>query len=197
MKRDFIYIIAIVVLFCIVLTKGTCHNPTVPKMDVVEHVTVDTVYSTKTLSVPTYIPKYITKRVVDTFKIPANIDTDAIICNYYTTKEYLDTIKIDSIGSVRLRDVIDKNTIASRSVSYDYKIPIITKTITDTIKLANKRQVYVGVDARFDKTTIVHSIGVDLMLKNKKDMIYGINLGVSSSMVPYYGGVILWKIKLR
>ena len=197
MKRDFIYIIAIVALFCIVLTKGTCNNPVVPKPGVIVTTVIDTVYNTNTVNVHTYIPKYKTIVITDTFKVPANIDTNAIICNYYTQTEYIDTIKLDSIGYVRLRDILEQNKIKSRDVFYNYKVPTITKEITKTIQPVNKRQVYVGVDARFDKTTIVHSIGVDLMLKNKKDMIYGINLGVSSSMVPYYGGVILWKIKLR
>ena len=197
MKRDFIYIIAIVVLFCIVLTKGTCNNPLVPKPEVVVTTVIDTVYNTNTVNVPTYVPKYKTIVITDTFKVPANIDTNAIIANYYTQTEYIDTVKLDSIGYVRLRDILEQNKIKSRDVFYNYKVPTITKEITKTIQPVNKRQVYVGVDARFDKTTIVHSIGVDLMLKNKKDMIYGINLGVSSSMIPNFGGVILWKIKVR
>jgi len=36
-----------------------------------------------------------------------------------------------------------------------------------------------------------------MLIKNKKDQMYGVNAGFTSAMTPYVGGMLLWKIKLK
>lgn len=196
MKRDIIYLILIAVLTVVVLLQRACNGGVITKPIVT--IKIDTVYNEKTTEIPTYIPKYRTLPAEhDTVRIPAVIDTNSIINDHYTKLEYIDTIKLDSVGFVRVKDVLYKNKIESRDVIYNYRIPTITKQITTIIPPNSKTQVYVGLDAQFNKANILHSVGIDLLLKTKKDKMYGVNIGVLGNMTPYIGGQILWKIKLK
>lgn len=62
--------------------------------------------------------------------IPVGIDTDAILAKYYTTSEWHDTVRNDTI-SISITDTVGMNTILGRSVAYTLRLPI--KTITNTI----------------------------------------------------------------
>jgi hypothetical protein len=196
MKRDLIYLLLIAALTVVVLMQRACNGGVITKPIV--KVKIDTVYDVKTKEVPTYIPKYRTLPAEhDTVRIQGVVDTNTIINDHYTKLEYVDTIKLDSVGYVRVKDILYKNKIESRNVTYNYRVPIITKQITTIIPPNSKTQVYVGIGAQFNKANFIHSAGVNLMLKTKKDKMYGLSIGVLENMTPYVGGQLLWKIKIR
>ena len=84
------------------------------------------------------------------------IDTAAILTDYYAKVFYRDTSKT-KYGNVIIEDTVTRNRIAARRVLTDFKIPEITKTITEKPKrfgigvqagygvFNNKPSPYVGV----------------------------------------------------
>lgn len=196
MTKDLLYTAIIVLLGGFIFFKG-CKNKAVVTPDPIIEVRIDTVYDTSTVSVPTYIPKYrvILDTVVDVDTIP--VDTLSILKDYFAKLEYTDTIKLDSIGYVAITDLISKNKIQSRDVNYSYRLPIVTKEVTITKQQPLKSQVYFGINPEFNKEDLVQSMGVVMLIKNKRDQMYGFNAGFTNSMTPYIGGMLLWKIKLK
>lgn len=99
---------------------------TVVQTDTVVEVVKDTVKIVK------YVPKYI--RVSDTVEIPADVDTAAILKNYYSTFLLRDTIVDDSALFVSITDSITQNQVVARIpiIVRTYPKIIINKTITVT-----------------------------------------------------------------
>jgi hypothetical protein len=64
-------------------------------------------------------------------EIIKDVDTVAILKDFYSKVIYKDTQTIQ-YGKIIIQDTITKNRIASRKLSYDLKIPEITKTVTLT-----------------------------------------------------------------
>ncbi len=196
MTKDLFYTAIIVLLGGFIFFKG-CKNKKVEIPEPIIEVKIDTVYDTSTVAVPTYIPKYrtILDTVVDVDTIP--VDTMSILKDYFAKLEYVDTIKLDSIGYVSITDLISKNKVQSRDVTYSYRLPTVIKETTITKQQPLKNQVYFGINPEFNKKEIVQSMGVVMLVKNKRDQMFGINAGFTNSMTPYVGGMLLWKIKLK
>ena len=179
---------------------------------------IDTVIIEKTVKVPTYVPKYITKEVIKEVEIPIDIDSLAVIKDYYSRITVKDTLQLnydfplevtDSLGNKPLpnlgygilTDVITQNSIQSRNVDWYFKIPTVYNT--KIVKDLPKTQLYYGFNLGFNKTDIFSSASGGLILKTKKDRLYQLNLGVSnqptptSSLSPYVGVGMYWKINLK
>lgn len=196
MSKDVFYSAVIVLLAGFVFFKGCKKTPNVPVEPKIT-VKIDTVYDTSTVAIPTYIPKY--KTIIDTVVDidTMTIDTAALLKDYFAKLQYDDTIKLDSVGYVSLKDIISQNKIQSRDVNYSYRIPIITKEITIEHQIQPKTQVYFGINPEFNKEDVVQSLGLVMLIKNKKDQMFGVNAGFTNSMTPFVGGMLLWKIKLK
>lgn len=174
-------------------------------------IVVDTTYVKIKEEVPVYVPKWRTKlkTEIDTVEIEKlkYVDTTAILADYYSKYQYIDTLKLsytDSLGKKRnfgtgvVTDIISENTITSRGVVWDYQIPYITKTIT--IYPPARRQLYVGAGTAFNKTNFVDNVSGGLIYKNKQDKIYQFSVGLGNhggGVSPFIGGGIYWKIKLK
>ena len=160
-------------------------------------VKIETKYDTIVETVPTYIPKYKTKvkikTVHDTIRIHDTIpvDTAAILKDYFTTYAYTDTLKKDSVTFV-INDTISQNKILSRGIKYNLIYP--TTTIT-TEREVNKRELYIGFGLGGDRQQLSY-IGSELLLRNKKDKIYGIGLGINNNFRPVLTFKMNWKVKL-
>jgi hypothetical protein len=107
---------------------------------------------------------------------------------------YKDTLKLDSVGQVVVNDTTYLNELVGRSYEYKYSIPTITKTITTQQK--PKNQLYFGGGLEGNKTNIINQINAGLLLKNKKDQIFGITTGIDIIGQVNYGINSYWKIKL-
>ena len=174
------------------------------KYEVIKH-TIDTVDVIKT--------KVVTKRGEDIYHetivekevfIPANIDTAALLKNYYSKVLYKDVLVLpDSLGTVSVTDTISQNRILGRT--FDAKVRERTIREELIVKEPAKNQVYYGLNAGFNKEDYVSSIGAGIILKTKKDKIYNLNIGVNNTTIdgtngtlsPFIGFGTYWKIKLK
>lgn len=131
-------------------------------------------------------------------------DTIRIVESYNQKVLYKDKLVLDdNLGTIELTDTLYQNKILGRK----WNAVIKEKTITDTkiVKELPKNQVYLGVNGSLDKVNFGNSIGGGVLLKTKKDKIYQLNLGISNQqstggnnqIVPYIGGGVYWKIKLK
>ncbi|GHU79705.1 hypothetical protein FACS1894145_4440 [Bacteroidia bacterium] len=113
-------------LFCFIaglFLENNRRNPVVPnplsaplQIDTVFVEILDTV-----LSHPAEI-QYILK------EIPADIDTAAILHDYFAQRIFEDTIPISEQLTLSIRDTVSENSIFGRSIGYDLRLPVITKT---------------------------------------------------------------------
>jgi hypothetical protein len=198
-KFSFTYII-IAILFSIIMLQRAC---SFKKMDPTVEIKTDTIY--KTIK-DTVIKKVKVKDIVyvypdgEEYKPGDNIDTCTIRFNkllkeFSAKRTYVDTIKIDTIGSITVYDTVWKNELSgNRKYVVDYKIPYVTKTITKQEE--SKRQLYVGLNGFANRNDItVFSPG--FIYKTKKDHIYQASLGVSFDGTITYGFGTYWKIKIK
>ena len=205
--------IAIAVLVVIVLLEiwnpgGIMPGKTIriegKKYEVIKH-EIDTVDVIKT--------KVVTKKGDDIYHetivekevfIPANVDTAALLKDYYSKVLYKDVLVLpDSLGTVSVIDTISQNKILGRT--FDAKVKERTIKETLIVKELPKTQVYYGFTGGFNKADVVSNIGGGLLVKTKKDKIYQVGVGVANrvtdgtngSLSPYIGGGVYWKIKFK
>ena len=147
-------------------------------------------------TVETYIPQYRTKikykTVHDTIEVHDTIpiDTASILKDYFETYAYTDTLKTDSVTFV-INDTISQNKILSRGINYSLIYPT---TIITTEREINKRELYIGFGLGGDKQQLSY-VGSELLLRNKKQRIYGIGLGINNSFEPILTFKMSWKVK--
>lgn len=185
--------IIIAVLVAIIIFLRACDDTVVSGKDTI-YVKTDTIYKetkdtiTKNVKVSSvkYVPvkEYIFK----------SIDT----CNkeYNRQTVYRDTIALDSIGKITILDTVFQNRLGKRTVFKDYKIPLITKTVTIIKAQQPKRQLYIGGNL-FGGRGQLQSATAGLIYKDKKDRIYQINGGVNADGKIILGAGAYWKINLK
>jgi hypothetical protein len=123
--------------------------------------------------------------------IPIEIDTMEILKDYYTTRVYSDTLRLDSLGYVAIRDTISQNKILNRW----FDAHIIEREITETIIVKDlpKTQLWAGL-----KTSSNVSVGGSLSLITKTQRQIGLDGGLyldDDRFHPYVGVSYLWRIK--
>jgi hypothetical protein len=137
-------------------------------------------------------------------RVPANVDTNAILKEYYTKVLYKDVLVLpDSLGTVAVTDTISQNKIFGRTFNANVKQRTIKETTI--VKELPKNQVYFGFGGQFNKTDFINGLSTGVILKTKKDKIYQVNVGVTNSTIdgvngefkPYVGAGVYWKIRLK
>jgi hypothetical protein len=108
---------------------------------------------------------------------------------------HADSVKIDSIGYVHIKDTVSKNLLTGRSTHYNLKYPIVKETLIVPEKKRN--QLYVGGLLQGARSNPVDGISTGALFKTKKDQIYGATAGINSRGQVQYGVQIYWKIKLK
>ena len=106
-----------------------------------------------------------------------------------------DSVKIDSIGFVKVTDTVQNNIVQNRKWEYNIKYPIIKETIIEPPKKIN--QLYIGGGLQGNQYNIINSINGGLLYKNKKDQIYGLSVGINTNGQIVYGISSYWKIKFK
>ena len=172
----------------------------------------DTVFVEKEVKVTKYVPKYITKEVIKEVEIPADVDSLAIIKDYFSKVTVKDTLNLaydfpevvtDSLGNKPsgdlgfgiLTDVISQNRIESREIDWFFKIPTVYNTTI--VKELPKLEFYYGFGLGMDQTNGLGNFTGNLLVKTKKMNIYGLNIGMSNQLgqyKPFVGGSMYWKI---
>jgi hypothetical protein len=189
--KDFfknIQTLLIVVLVALLFFQRSCSSTPTPDPEVITKIEVkyDTIETVKEV----YVPKWKTKVVTETISIPAEIDTTAILQDYYAKYFYSDTLKIDTVGYAIINDTITRNTILARDVRTNILIP--TTTITKEIYL-NKNEFYWGVGLQ-GRTDQINYLGGELLWRTKKRSVYGFGMGVNQDFQPVLSGRMYWKI---
>jgi hypothetical protein len=91
--------------------------------------------------------------------------------------------------------VISQNAIESREIDWFFKIPTVYNTTI--VKELPKNEFYIGLGTGIDQTNGLNNLSGNILLKNKKQNIYGLNLGLSNQLgeyKPFIGGSIYWKL---
>ena len=203
LRKYFKEILIIGLIIVILLMRACSGDSSVQEKDIVNvdgkdyellEQKIDTVFIEKTIEVPKYVPKYITKVETVTVEVPADVDSLKVVEDYYAkyivkdtlnlTYEFGPEITIDSLGTKPnpslgfgfLTDTISQNRILSRKIEWNFQIPTIYNT--KIVKELPKRQFYYGVGADFNKTDFIQSAKFGILYKDKKDKIFGLNLGV-------------------
>jgi DNA repair exonuclease SbcCD nuclease subunit len=137
-------------------------------------------------------------------RVPVNVDTNAILKEYYTKVLYKDVLVLpDSLGTVAVTDTISQNKILGRTFNANVKQRTIKETTI--VKELPKTKVFYGLEGGFNKADFVSSVGAGVLINTKKDKIYQLGLGVTNQTTdginggfsPYIRGGVYWKIKLK
>lgn len=128
--------------------------------------------------------------------VPADVDTLAILREYFATYIYRDTLNLDEdLGYVLITDTITQNKIKGRL--FDAHVNKIRIDSTIYLLEPPKRQLYVGGVAGFDKQNFLNFFGPSLAYKSKKDGLFTIGLGLNNNKSVSFMGGMYWKIKLK
>jgi len=147
-------------------------------------------------------------------EIPVDVDSLAIIKDYFSKITVKDTLNLtydfpevvtDSLGNKPsgdlgfgiLTDVISQNSIESREIDWFFKIPTVYNTTI--VKELPKNEFYWGLNGGFNKDDIISNVGAGLILKNKKNNLFQLGLGIqnnsnTSQLAPFISGGMYWKI---
>ena len=95
---------------------------------------------------------------------------NTLLADYLSTGIYSDSLKIDSIGYVHVRDSVMKNNLLGRTYHYNLSYPIIHDSV---IKYAApERQFYFGGGVQGFQKGVIRTFNTGLLYKDKKDRIY-------------------------
>lgn len=117
-----------------------------------------------------------------------DVDTAAILQDYFSFNTYADTLK-NKYGYVLVSDTITRNKIAGRGVETNLLVPEVTKTITLT--QPKKNQVYAGFGLFGSQKDFAGGYELNLSLKTKQDRILGVGYD------QFFNGGGYFKIEYR
>ena len=136
--------------------------------------------------------------------IPAIVDTQALLQDYFAKNIYKDTLQLpDSLGIVSLIDTITQNKILGRTFNASVKQRTIKETTI--VKELPKTKLFYGFEGGFNKADVVSHLGFGVLVNTKADKMFHLGLGVanrtidgtSGTLAPYIGGGVYWKIRLK
>lgn len=156
---------------------------------------VDTVYmpaTTDTLYVPEivgvtntiHVPRYLRDTFYHFVDRLVDVDTAAILSDYFGSYFYADSLYIGS-GSVFIYDTLTQNKIVSRRV--EASIPdTATIRITDTIRERKKAMGYFSLSLAGAPGQVFFGAGAGFALKAKNDWIYEVHVLGTKYLTPVY-----------
>lgn len=144
-----------------------------------------TIYDIDTLP-PQYIP--------DTNYPALKVQYEELVRWLLSKNIYVDTVRLDTLGYVAIADTVQDNKLQNRGIRYNYKIPTITEKVTITKEAPKKNQLYIGGGVNFNSTLMPQGLEAGLLLKTKKDQIYGLSAGSDINGNVIYGFQSYWKI---
>ena len=170
--------------------------------EVIKH-DIDTIDIVKT--------KVVTKKGEDIYHetikevtIPAIVDTQALLQDFFAKNIYKDTLQLpDSLGTIAMIDTITQNKILGRTFNASVKQRTIKETTI--VKELPKTKLFYGFEGGFNKADVVSHLGFGVLVNTKKDKIFHLGIGAanrttdgtSGTLSPYIGGGVYWKLKLK
>jgi hypothetical protein len=148
----------------------------------------------KTITVP--VEQWNTEYLPDTSSMAVLVKQYNELANKFLALNISqDSIVVDSIGKVFITDTVTTNIIKNRKLTYDFKFPIITNTIT--IPEPKRTQWYAGGTIQGEQGNLISQINANLLIKNKRDQMFGGHVGLNRSGALQIGLSSFWKIKLK
>jgi hypothetical protein len=152
MKPTYIVIIVLVAVIAILLLTKGCGQPK-PKPDIITK--IDTTYIKSTDTVYHHLrgkTVYQPYSVYVEVGVPANVDTAAILADYFMVREYADSAYNDSV-KIHYSAVVNRNALKSMELSYKLTLPqmVVTKSSTLTV---NKQLAFIGLDLTSNGTNL-------------------------------------------
>jgi len=169
--------ITILILLGLIVYLKQCTEPkkvVVPK----EVIKIETKYDTIVKVSEVYVPT-IKEVIVEVHDTITEIDTVKVIGDYFTKKFYSDTLNEDSLIAI-VNDTVYKNSIISRQFKYELIYPTVTITKDSSVL---KNEFFWGLDMAGTKNQL-NLIGAGIMLKTKRDNVYGLGLGINQDIQP-------------
>lgn len=206
MKLNKYTIILLVVIGVILLTRIGCNNGLgffdKPKADTVrvidtlweQHDTTiykkvpvkEIIYDIDTLP-PQYIP--------DTNYAALKLQFETLVKEHAAKAIFFDTIRIKELkGGFYIKDTVQFNRLAGRSIDADYMIPVVKETVTITKQAPKRNQLYIGAGINTSETFMPQAAEAGLILKTKRDQIFGLKAGTDINGNVTYGFQSYWKI---
>jgi hypothetical protein len=178
----------LIIVLVIALIIKSCGGET-PKPKVITH--TETEYITVENTIPKYVPRWRTRidTIFETDSFLIDVDTLAILTDYYAKYYYNDVQDFDSF-KLTILDTVTQNMITGRQIKYTLRYP--KTTITEKIYI-NKREVYVGLGG-VGNSTQLNYVGGELLYKTKNYKIYGFGGGINQNLQPVISARIYWKI---
>jgi hypothetical protein len=105
-----------------------------------------------------------------------------------------DKLLLKDLGYVNVTDTVYENLVQGRSYEYHIEYPQVTEHITMYPK--PKNQFYIGGSLQGSILYPVNQINAGLLLKNRKDQIFGVYTGINKDGQLQLGVSSYWKIKL-
>jgi hypothetical protein len=199
----FTYSIIMFLVLIILLQRGCTPKQTpCPDSEPQKEVVIDTQYLLK----DTVIIKYVTQIKRDTIPLPGDtvflpdscydslkLQFESLAKNYVARNIYRDTLLLDSFGHVIVYDTIQYNRLKQHTYMLSYVIPTITKTVT----LPPKKQVYAGGGLSVNTALNDLSLQGGLLYKNKREQIYGLYILTDGKRPAQIGVSSYWKISFK
>ena len=200
-KKDHIYNFIIVVLAIIILLQRCGKGNSSPCETKVTRDTIwihkdSTIYSKpqliKTIAFP--VEQWNTEYLPDTNYTKLLKQYQDIFVTYLSSNLLQDSIRIDSIGYVKIIDTISQNIVKGRSTFYKFKYPVVKETLT--VVPEPKRQVYAGIGLGGNGVKLIDQVSLGMLYKDRRDRIFGASIMASPRGIEY-GVQSFWKIKLK
>ena len=204
-------IILILLTLCVleyINPKGFMPNRTniVSKIDSIPYAVHDTIPVEVPVEVSVPVEVKVPYEVKVEVPVMQTIDTNEILKIYFAKVPHKEVLTLpNNQGTVSIIDTISKNSIVNRKFVSDVKRMIVKDTLYTQIP--RKTEVYMGIDAKFDKPNVINIIGISMLFKNKDDNhMYKLGVGVTNrvddegtngKLTPFIGGGVYWKIKKR
>jgi hypothetical protein len=176
--------ILIVVLLCLALYKFFIQSP--PDPIIIENKITE--WDTVKVDSIVYQPKWKTRWRTKWDTVDANVDTSAILDDYFSKYYYSDTLSLDTLGTIVVEDTITENKIHSRVVHPN----ILQRTITiDRTEILNPNEFYLGggVGSNY--------LGLEALYRSNKGLSYGLGVGLDNQLNTTFSGRVLWKIETK
>jgi len=136
-----------------------------------------------------YVPRWKTKTNIVHDTILADIDTLKILKDYYAKYFYADTLNLDSLGNIVIKDTISRNSIIFRKITPNILFP--TTTTTNTVYI-NRREFYGGFGIK-GRSNQLNYLGGELLFRTKNEQAYSVGVGINQDFQPVLGFGMYWK----
>jgi len=201
-KENFLSLITLVLVLVVLLQRCGAPNvsdkPTIIR-DTTWIIKDSTIHSKpqiiKTIPVNIYHDTTYREYLPDTNYQKLVIQYQEVVNQLLTKNIQSDSLKVDSIGWVHVLDTVQKNLVVGRGFHYNLKYPIIKETVI--MPPVKKNQLYIGGEVVGTNINLVDGINAGVLLKNKKDQIFGLKAGLTADGQPNIGVSSFWKITLK